>query len=148
MPKEAVGQHADHVFAQILQQLRVAIHHADLDAQRGEYRDEFAGDHAAAHDRQAVRQVAEIEDRGGIEHDLFIERDIGRAARPGAGGQNDDLGRDAARVTGRVGDLHGVRIGKRRFARNQRDTRTQQALQDDRFLLRDHHFLAPHRIGQ
>ena len=73
--EEAVGQHVHHIFAQILQQLRMAIHHADLRAECGKDRNEFAGDHAAAHHQQAVRQLAQIQDRGGIQHRLFVERD-------------------------------------------------------------------------
>ena len=146
--EEAVGQYADDILAQIFQQLRMAIHHADLHAQRGKNRNEFARDDAAAHDQQAVGQVAQVQDGGGIQHRLFVERNIGRAARPGAAGEHDEVGRYAACLARRIGDLDGVRIDERGLARDQRHAMAQQALQDDRLLLRDHAFLAPHRVRQ
>jgi hypothetical protein len=77
------------------------VDHRDLDAQRGEKRGEFRGDHSAAENDEGLGEVGQPEDRVAVEDVLVIDDDVGRSSRARARRDDDVLGaHDVPRAVG------------------------------------------------
>ena len=74
--------------------LAATLDKRDLHAQRRQHAGVFGAHHAAADDDHGLGQMVELEQAVGGENGFIVKRDTIRTGRAGAGGDDDDLGRD------------------------------------------------------